>query len=49
MKVKLDENLLQSARDVLVEAGHEVDTVTDEGLTGAALSGQAASTQPQVG
>ena len=35
MKVKLDENLPQSARDALVAAGHEVDTVTEEGLTGA--------------
>jgi predicted nuclease of predicted toxin-antitoxin system len=36
VKVKLDENLPRSARDVLVEAGHEVDTVAEEGLTGAA-------------
>lgn len=35
MKVKLDENLPRSARDVLVETGHEVDSVPEEGLTGA--------------
>jgi predicted nuclease of predicted toxin-antitoxin system len=35
VKVKLDENLPRSARDVLIAAGHDVDTVTEEGLTGA--------------
>jgi predicted nuclease of predicted toxin-antitoxin system len=35
VRVKLDENLPQSAREVVIEAGHEVDTVAEEGLTGA--------------
>ncbi len=35
MKVKLDENIPRSARQVLIAAGHEVDTVVDEGLGGA--------------
>lgn len=35
MKIKLDENLPTSAVAVLVAAGHEVDTVEDEGLQGA--------------
>lgn len=34
MKVKLDENLPRSARQVLADAGHDVDTVHDEQLTG---------------
>jgi predicted nuclease of predicted toxin-antitoxin system len=35
MKFKLDENLPASSVRVLVKAGHDVDTVADEGLTGA--------------
>jgi predicted nuclease of predicted toxin-antitoxin system len=33
MKFKLDENLPASSVRVLVKAGHDVDTVADEGLT----------------
>ncbi len=40
MKVKLDENIPRSARQVLTAAGHTVDTVVDENLAGA--------TDPQV-
>ena len=34
MKVKRDENIPVSARQVLTEIGHDVDTVIDEGLAG---------------
>ncbi len=36
MRVKLDENLPKSLADVLTSAGHDTDSVTSEGLTGAA-------------
>ena len=35
MRVKVDENLPESAVRVVKAAGHDVDTVRDEGLTGA--------------
>ena len=35
MKFKLDENLPVSSTAILASAGHDVDTVTHEGLTGA--------------
>lgn len=35
MKIKLDQNLSQRLRDVLTEFNHDVDTVFDEGLSGA--------------
>lgn len=35
MRIKLDENLPLSAANVLLEHGHDVDTVAAEGLTGA--------------
>jgi predicted nuclease of predicted toxin-antitoxin system len=35
VKLKLDENLPVSLVDDLVQRGHDVDTVIDEGLTGA--------------
>jgi predicted nuclease of predicted toxin-antitoxin system len=35
VKVKLDENLPRSAREVLVAVGHDVDSVAEEDLTGA--------------
>jgi predicted nuclease of predicted toxin-antitoxin system len=35
VKVKLDENVPRSARQVLIAAGHDVDTVIDEDLGGA--------------
>lgn len=35
MKFKLDENLPASSATVLASAGHDVDTVSAEGLTGA--------------
>ncbi len=35
MKVKLDENMPRSASQVLIAAGHDVDTVVDENLAGA--------------
>ena len=35
MKFKLDENLPASSSAVLARAGHDVDTVSAEGLTGA--------------
>jgi predicted nuclease of predicted toxin-antitoxin system len=35
VKFKLDENLPASAAEVLADAGHNTDTVTGEGLTGA--------------
>ena len=35
MKIKLDENLPRSAKPVLAAAGHDVDSVEDEGLAGA--------------
>ena len=40
MRVKLDENIPRSAREVLIAAGHDVDTVVEENLAGA--------TDPQV-
>ena len=40
MKVKLDENMPRSASQVLIAAGHDVDTVVEEDLAGA--------TDPQV-
>jgi len=36
VRVKIDENLPESAVTVVKAAGHDVDTVRDEGLTGAA-------------
>ena len=36
MKLKLDENLPRRATEVLSQAGHDVDTVVQEKLTGAA-------------
>ena len=36
MKVKLDENISSRLIEVLRLQGHEVDTVSDEGLTGSA-------------
>ena len=38
MKVKLDENITTAARALIAEHGHEVDTIVDQGLTGAADS-----------
>jgi predicted nuclease of predicted toxin-antitoxin system len=35
VRVKLDENIPRSARQVLIAAGHDVDTVVDEDLGGA--------------
>ena len=35
MKVKLDENLPRRVAPLLAEAGHDVDSVHDEGLAGA--------------
>lgn len=35
MKIKLDENLPRSAKAILAETGHDVDSVEDEGLAGA--------------
>lgn len=35
MKVKLDENITAAAKALIAQHGHEVDTVVDEGLTGA--------------
>jgi predicted nuclease of predicted toxin-antitoxin system len=35
MRVKLDENLGQRGRDLFLAAGHDVETVVTEGLTGA--------------
>ena len=35
MKVKLDENMPRSANQVLIAAGHDVDTVVEENLAGA--------------
>ena len=35
MKFKLDENLPASSTAILASAGHDVDSVTDEGLVGA--------------
>ena len=35
MKIKLDQNLSQYLRDDLTELEHDVDTVFDEGLSGA--------------
>ena len=34
MRVKLDENIPRSARQVLIAAGHDVNTVVDEDLGG---------------
>ena len=34
MKIKLDENIPQRAAPVLSQAGHDVDSVEDEGLAG---------------
>jgi len=36
VKFKLDENLLASSTSKLADAGHDVDTVAEEHLTGAA-------------
>lgn len=35
MRVKLDENVTIAAKSLLAGAGYEVDSVSDEGLTGA--------------
>ena len=35
MKVKLDENVPRSANQVLIAAGHDVDTVVEENRAGA--------------
>ena len=35
MRVKLDENIPSRAGAILADAGHDVDTVVDEGLAGA--------------
>jgi predicted nuclease of predicted toxin-antitoxin system len=35
VKFKLDENLPASSSAILANAGHDVDTVADEGLIGA--------------
>ena len=35
MRVKLDENITTAAKALIAQHGHEVDTVVDEGLTGA--------------
>jgi predicted nuclease of predicted toxin-antitoxin system len=35
VKVKLDENITTAAKSLIAQHGHEVDTVVDEGLTGA--------------
>jgi predicted nuclease of predicted toxin-antitoxin system len=35
VKFKLDENLPVSSRAILTGVGHDVDTVTEEGLVGA--------------
>ena len=34
MKIKLDENIPRRLVDVFAEAGHDVDTVVDQGLAG---------------
>ena len=34
MRIKIDENLPKRARSIFVEAGHDVDTVEEEGLSG---------------
>ena len=34
MKIKLDENLPASLAETLRQAGHDTDTVPEEGLTG---------------
>ncbi len=36
MRVKLDENITAAAKALIAQHGHEVDTIPDEGLTGAA-------------
>jgi hypothetical protein len=36
MKIKLDENLASLGRDLLIAAGHEVSTVLEQQLSGAA-------------
>jgi predicted nuclease of predicted toxin-antitoxin system len=38
VKVKLDENITAAAKALIAEHGHEVDTIVDERLTGAADS-----------
>jgi predicted nuclease of predicted toxin-antitoxin system len=35
VNVKLDENITAAAKALIAQHGHEVDTVADEGLTGA--------------
>ncbi len=43
MKFKLDENLPVSSAAILAGAGHDIDTVGQEGLSGAAAVGKAVS------
>jgi predicted nuclease of predicted toxin-antitoxin system len=43
VKFKLDENLPASAAEVLASVGHDTDTVTGEGLTGAPDQGVVAA------
>ena len=50
MKIKLDQNLSIHLREALAELNHDVDTVFDEGLTGANDKAvlQAASSQDRI-
>lgn len=50
MKIKLDQNLSQHLREVLAGLNHDVDTVFDEGLSGAddVVVLKAASSQERI-
>ena len=47
MKFKLDENLPVSSAAILTSAGHDVDTVTQEGLIGSPETEMSSPQPPQ--
>ncbi len=44
MKVKLDENVPRSVQALLADSGHDVETVSGDGMTGARQEGRIGTT-----